>query len=862
MAAWTAVLFLSILALDCLGGGFPPVIHQVGYTFDMPYPDLPVVSATGLTFAPGDTNRLFVLAKNGQVLVITNRAQPTYTTFLDLSTQTYTNEECGLLGLAFHPQWATNGQVYVFYSTTTNSPAGSGLHERISRFSIDPADPNHVDPATEIPLITQYDRDPEHNGGDLHFGPDGYLYASVGDEGCCFDVFGNSQKIDGNFFSAILRIDVDRLPGNLEPNPHPAVNPGTYRVPADNPWIGATNFLGTAVDPGKVRSEFYAVGFRNPYRFRFDPANGDLYVNDVGQSRREEVNLVHKGDDCGWVYFEGSLQNPFLAPPPAPYVFPLYEYEHEALKIAVVGGVFCRDVQDPAMEGGYFFLDFGGAQAFLRRAADGTTAVNWLASDPIVSGLTDVVVDPASGELLCSQYLPGSIWRFRSADNGAPEPPATLGATGLFSNLATLAPADGVTPYDINLSFWSDGAEKRRWFQLPATNAALAWRDTGAWDAPAGTVFVKHFDLNVLSNGAAATRRIETRVLVRTTNGVYGVSYRWDDAGVDATAVAPEGAVATFATAGGPQRWVFPARAECGQCHNPAAGHLLGLTTAQLNKGVVRDGGATNQIAWLAAKGLVSGAPSVDPVFMPRLADAADPVAGHAWRARSYLAANCSACHRPGGPTRATWDARAETSLLEAGILQAPALENLSDLWNATPNFVADAGSPATSAIYIRLSDLASYHMPPLATTVINSNGVALIADWITHDLTNRPAFNQWITNVIPSGSPTNWLSADATPAGDGISNEGKWLLQEPPIGGTNLWRLTAESDQDGVHLKFQRKAELGFTLESAPAPGGPWATVLAPGNEFAILSRDQPADVLAKPGEKARFFRVRIFGP
>ena len=133
------------------------------------------------------------------------------------------------------------------------------------------------------------------------FGPDGYLYVSLGDEGWGNDAYGNSQLIDHNFFGAILRLDVDLKPGNLLPNDHPAFR-GHYLVPADNPFVNATSFDGNPVDPSRVRTEFYAVGFRNPWRFSFDPQTGDLYCNDTGQVTREEVNLVVPGGQLRLVF--------------------------------------------------------------------------------------------------------------------------------------------------------------------------------------------------------------------------------------------------------------------------------------------------------------------------------------------------------------------------------------------------------------------------------------------------------------------------------------------------------------------------------------------------------------------------------
>src|SRR5207249_2074951 len=131
-----------------------------------------------------------------------------------------------------------------------------------------------------------------------------YLYVSLGDEGDQNDAGNNSQRIDKDFFSGMLRIDVDNRPDSLAPNPHAAMSSKTYSIPADNPFVGVTSFNGKAVDPTKVRTEFYAVGLRNPWRFSFDPVTGILYCGDVGGDQREEIDIIIKGGNYGWAYRE------------------------------------------------------------------------------------------------------------------------------------------------------------------------------------------------------------------------------------------------------------------------------------------------------------------------------------------------------------------------------------------------------------------------------------------------------------------------------------------------------------------------------------------------------------------------------
>ena len=224
---------------------------QFGFTIVNAFPGLSLSQPVCIASPPGETNRLFILEKTGAIVVITNLAAPTRTVFMSLSV--LSDSESGLLGLAFHPGYATNGYFYVFSTRSLTTSQGSGRHQRISRFQVSPSDPNQGLAATELPLITQIDSAGNHNGGDLHFGPDGYLYASLGDEGAQYNGSLNAQIITNKFFSAILRLDVDKRPGNLLPNPHPA-NTTNYFVPADNPFMGEPD----------ARPEIWAMGLRNP----------------------------------------------------------------------------------------------------------------------------------------------------------------------------------------------------------------------------------------------------------------------------------------------------------------------------------------------------------------------------------------------------------------------------------------------------------------------------------------------------------------------------------------------------------------------------------------------------------------------
>src|SRR5688572_20178650 len=242
VAAAVAVLLFSAKVSAQTSSYHTEEAFPGGITFNQPL---------AIASAPGETDRVFIVEKPGRIQVVSGLGSaPVKQLFFDLSARVLTAGEQGLLGLAFHPGFATNRYFYVFYCLTATTGAGTGAHNRVSRFTALAAPASNADIlATEVPLISQFDEAGNHNGGDIHFGPDGYLYVALGDEGGANDQYNNSQRIDKDFFAGILRIDVDQRADNIQPNPHPAVHASTYRIPVDNPFVGVTSFNGASVTP-------------------------------------------------------------------------------------------------------------------------------------------------------------------------------------------------------------------------------------------------------------------------------------------------------------------------------------------------------------------------------------------------------------------------------------------------------------------------------------------------------------------------------------------------------------------------------------------------------------------------------------
>ncbi len=841
---------------------------QFGYTLVNAFPGLSLSGPVCIASPFGETNRLFILERGGNIVVITNLVIPNRTVFMSLPV--LSDSESGLIGLAFHPGYATNRYFFVFSSRDLTTSQGGGRHQRISRFEVSPTNPNQGMPGTELPLITQRDTAGNHNGGDLHFGPDGYLYASLGDEGAQYNGNRNGQIITNKFFSAILRIDVDKRPGNLAPNSHPA-NSTNYFVSADNPYIGLTSFNGQPVDPTKIRTEFYSIGYRNPWRMSFDRATGFLYVGDVGQDLYEEVSVITNGANCGWAYYEGlhlakplyPSQSTILTNPPAGLSFPIQEYPHGSGAFqgnAVIGGVVYRGNRISQLYGAYVFSDnTSGNIWILRYNGSNTVPFQRIAG---ASGPSAFGTDPRNGDVLIAQLGNNQIGRldYNTTSSGPPLPP-TLANSGAFSDLVSLTPNAGIVPYDLNVPFWSDNAIKTRWFSVPNTNLTISFNPTGNWSFPTGSVWIKHFELE-LTNGVPESRhRLETRFIVRNTNGVYGVTYRWDSA-TNATLVPEAGLDETLTINDGgtlrTQIWHYPSRSECLACHTPQGGFALGFNTAQINRDFDYSGSTTNQIEALRLAGYFSNAIS-NRYLLPALAHATNNAISLEYRARSYLAANCAQCHQPSGGVFALWDARITTPGPQAGIINGPLNNNFGN----TNNLVIVPGTLSNSILFQRVANLVPGHMPPLATSVINTQAVTLLAAWITNELPANLSFAAWQSNYFGATNAPN-AAAQADPDADGARNYLEFLTHTDPTNSLDAWKISIALSNGSAQIVFPQIANRGFEVQNAPnLNAGSWSPLNVPANApfFSISNRmGIVADVL--PATTNKFYRVRVFEP
>lgn len=290
----------------------------------------------GLSTAGDGSGRLFIIEQPGRIMII-KEGQILEAPFLDIRDRVGdSGNEQGLLGLAFHPDYKENGFFYVNYTDKNGDTM-------VSRFTVS-EDPNRADPGSESKVLTISQPFANHNGGHVLFGPQGYLWISTGDGGSAGDPQGNAQNLD-NLLGALLRVDVNQEP---------------YVIPEDNPF----------------GDEIWAYGLRNPWRFRFDPATGDLYIADVGQSAWEEIDYLPAGApggaNFGWDYREGS--HPFEGDPPqdADLIDPVAEYNQSSGDCSVSGGAVYRGALS-AWQGVYLYGDFcSGAVRGLLQVEDGS----------------------------------------------------------------------------------------------------------------------------------------------------------------------------------------------------------------------------------------------------------------------------------------------------------------------------------------------------------------------------------------------------------------------------------------------------------------------------------------------------------
>ncbi|MEM7276763.1 MAG: PQQ-dependent sugar dehydrogenase [Pseudomonadota bacterium] len=665
------------------------------------FPNLPTINQpTKMLLEPGSNPRWFVLEKPGQIVVFDPDNATALTSFLSFTVRS--NSEGGLLGMAFHPNYPGTPEIFVSYTIDHTGPS---MRSVISRVILDNvASPSAIGSGSVEEQILLVDQDfDNHNGGDIAFGPDGYLYIGFGDGGSGGDPL-NAGQDTTLLLGSFLRIDVTGPSVSFPSNP--------YAIPADNLFASQAK-CGPGANANNC-PEIFAWGMRNPWRWSFDTPTNTLWAADVGQNAFEEVDIIELGNNYGWRCREGA--NDFnTSGCSGTFTDPVAEYGRTEGN-SITGGLVYRGTAVPGLIGAYIFADYGSGRIW-SLVADGQGGYTRTLLEDTTRGPTSFGAD-ASGELYFTDINSGRLIKLVPDGSGGPDTiPSQLSATGCVDPNNITQAYSGLLPYDLNAPFWSDGAVKDRYIGLP-NNTTISIDSDDDWTFPEGTVIVKNFRLN--------GNLIETRHLMRHPDGVWaGYTYEWNSAQTEATRVIGGKTVNISG-----QDWIFPSSAECDQCHTSAANFALGPETAQLNRDFTypSTGRIDNQLATIDHV-MMFAAPLADtPENLPALADPEDTSASLEDRARAYLHTNCAQCHQPGGGTATGMDLRYQTALAQTGTCDvAP---QTGDLGIANARIIAP-GSSASSVLSERMNRRDVNAMPPVGSNLVDTAGVALVRSWI-----------------------------------------------------------------------------------------------------------------------------------
>lgn len=710
----------------------PPAPFQTQVAF----PNVRFASPLAVNRVPG-TNRLAVCERYGKIFTFhVKQAAPDKRLMIDVKRPIY--------GVALHPDYLKNGHIFVMSITSGGKPSENS--SRVSRFTS--ADPKSfkVDPKTEQVLFTWPSGG--HNGGCLRFGPDGFLYIATGDSSGIADGRETGQDLS-DLSGSILRIDVDRREGKR-----------SYAIPKDNPFIKMKG----------ARPEIYSYGHRQVWKYSFDSKTGRLWAGEVGQDLWEMVHLIKKGGNYGWSVMEANHPfRPERKKGPTPIIKPIIEHNHDHFR-SLTGGYVYHAKRLKSLTGAYIYGDYDTGRIWSFKY----NGKNVSAHRELVDTHLRVVAfaQDNDGEVYILDFVGGQLHRLVPA----PPPvktklkfPRKLSETGLFASTKDHIPAKGVIHYSVNAPLYSDNATKVRFIALPGNSMiefdAVTYPQPApdappGWRFPDGTVLVKTFSMQMDPGNPKGIRRLETRILQhKRMSGVdneygaqvwRGYTYVWNKEQTDAFLLEAGGKteVLSIRDKSAPsgfrkQKYRYPSRAECTLCHTMSAKYVLGVNTLQLNKTHNYGAKFANQLETFDHIGLFEKPLKKKPSQLPRLVDYRQKTEPLAKRARSYLQANCSHCHRKWGGGNAEFQLLSSLALKDTGTINVPPGQGKFKLKN--PKLLVP-GDPDRSMIYHRMLRTGLGRMPHVGSHVIDAEGAALIREWIrslpTKTSDAAPVFN------------------------------------------------------------------------------------------------------------------------
>lgn len=667
--------------------------------------------ATELDFIPG-TDWALVMEQRGRIYGIDSAKPDEIVQLAHLGQWNGGNVET--YSIAFHPQWERNHFVYVALVDMTRRP----IRSKIVRFVLRPGTPPELNISTYKSII-EWDT-AGHKGGDVQFGPDGYLYIAIGDGEVPAppDPKRTGQDLS-DLDSSILRIDVDVEDAEL-----------AYAIPSDNPFVATAD----------ARSEVWAYGLRNPWKMSFDPRDGALWVGDVGWELWEMIfRIDHPGFNGGWSIVEGpQAVHPDWPAGPTPIEKPAISHSHSE-SLSITGGILYRGDRLPELRDAYIYGDWGTGKMWALWWNDGKIVKHHeIATTP--HRLIGFAED-AEHELYYMDHTDGGIYRLagnpalHTGNDTTYNFPRKLSATGVFASTGALTLAPGVYDFDIAAPMWNDHATSQRAVAFPDLKKANV---KGArLESPEGAVFARTISLQMETGNPASQRRIETQLLHFDGIDWRGYSYRWNESQTDADLVEKDGAFATIEVADGSapdgrrlQKWRFHSRAECIRCHqvefHQRHGNLNAFTLPQLTAD--RDHDGDTELKRLVDLGLIEASASVVSARGATLVDPHDTTAPLGTRARSYLHSNCSHCHRPGGTGAVTmyWPVNFKDD--RTGAFNVPPVRGDFGIANAR---IVAPGRAAQSTILYRMLTTGTGRMPAIGSHEVDERGALLVQQWI-----------------------------------------------------------------------------------------------------------------------------------
>ncbi len=675
------------------------------------YTDVELTRPTHMARVPG-TDRWIVVQQNGKIFSFNRTGDPDVELVANI--KQVEGWHFAAFGIEFHPDFPEQPWCYITYKDQPKSDTGA----KLSRFRvIDPAVPK-IKLSSEM-VMMQW-RSHDHMGGQPLFGPDGYLYLSIGDgqRPTPPDPLNTGQDIS-DLQASMLRIDVDNVTDNLN-----------YAIPKDNPFVGVPN----------ARPEIWAFGVRNPWRLCFRD-NGELWVGDVGYEMREMVHRIDKGANYGWSVQEGSQNvKPVSGLRDVPVTKAIVEHDHVEAR-SITGGFFWKSPRIPELVGAYIYGDWMTGKVWaLKYDSEKEQIIEHreLVDTPLQ--IISFAIDD-DGDVLIVGY-DGTIHRIVANPMlaGASQNavfPRKLSETGLFRSVVDEIPSPGVIQYEINAHHWADNTTSKRWIGVVG-DAQLKLYEKSNWmtgdidgnfEFPHDTVIAKTVYLQTDPKDPSTNRRVETQVLHRFHDDWMAYNYVWNDKQTDATlqeniAVEREFKVVDAKSSDGfrKQKWLHSSRDQCMLCHIWSSGTVHGFKRKQLNRIYADE--KVNQLDKFVAAGLFASEfderpPSVSP---------SDESASFEDRTRAWLQLNCAHCHRQNGGGTGSFVLEDNISVEEMKLVDMPA--NQGD-FGLTDTKLVVSGDPSRSVLLYRLMKSGHGRMPQFGTNVVDDHGVKLLYDWI-----------------------------------------------------------------------------------------------------------------------------------